>query len=345
MRWIKYVLLAMFVVLVTAYFASNYVLEKASRAVLARAGQQAKSMGVELDAVDYRSVRISSLRSITWYDTNVRFRVSDERLGANEAAFQVSIAELTMRLPGYSLQTVQITARDFNAAPVGDAMQQLIVTDPKLDKAFQAGSVEGRVFETTVAVNLNQPLQSAKSLAGELFDIAQTGRTKADIHFEGRARMRVRGSDMEAKILSVKTGSDTRFVLDKEDVARIAERFDDKLSEPEIAIIVDNPAKAPKLFSIKDYAETTSETAFANDRTVPEDPYRHVLWSYLLTREFGPEFSKAVTDAHEEGPTGNTPLQRKQDYQNNTVGRRYAAEGVPESEILRRVRTDPRVMR
>jgi hypothetical protein len=35
----------------------------------------------------------------------------------------------------------------------------------------------------------------------------------------------------------------------------------------------------------------------------------------------------------------------KQDYQNNTVGRRYAAEGVPESQIPHRVRTDPRVMR
>ncbi|WP_238314615.1 DUF6973 domain-containing protein, partial [Methylobacterium crusticola] len=79
---------------------------------------------------------------------------------------------------------------------------------------------------------------------------------------------------------------------------------------------------------IKDYAETTAHNAHAKDRTIPEDAYRHVLWSYLLTKEFGPAFASRVTDAHEQGPTGNTPKERKQDYHNNAVGRRYAREGI-----------------
>ncbi len=78
---------------------------------------------------------------------------------------------------------------------------------------------------------------------------------------------------------------------------------------------------------------------------MPEDAYRHVLWSFLLTRTYGPEFARRVTDAHEIGDTGNTEADHRMDYNNNDIGRRYAAEGVQEAELLGRVRTDGRVVR
>ena len=81
------------------------------------------------------------------------------------------------------------------------------------------------------------------------------------------------------------------------------------------------------------------------DGSVPEDAYRHVLWSYLLTQEFDAEFAEKVTDAHEIGSTTNTEAEHRMDYNNNAVGRRYAAEGVAEPEVLSRVRRDPAVIR
>ena len=63
------------------------------------------------------------------------------------------------------------------------------------------------------------------------------------------------------------------------------------------------------------------------------------------TLEFGPEFAERVTDAHEEGRTGNTPAQRRMDYANNDVGRGLALEGFPEDAILEFVRTAPSVVR
>jgi hypothetical protein len=78
---------------------------------------------------------------------------------------------------------------------------------------------------------------------------------------------------------------------------------------------------------------------------VPEDAYRHVLWSYLLTKEFGGAFAVEVTNAHETGKTGNTREERLMDINNNEIGREYARRGEEEQELLKLTLTDPRVIR
>ena len=52
-----------------------------------------------------------------------------------------------------------------------------------------------------------------------------------------------------------------------------------------------------------------------------------------------------MTDAHEEGMTGNTPAQRRMGYRSNDLGRDLALDGFLEDGILQLVRTDPRVVR
>lgn len=345
MRFIRNLLLLITLILVVGYFGANFALDKASQEMLALAKQRAKAAGIELDVFEYDSVRISSLQSVSWYNASTRFRWADKRYLENEIEFNVAAAELKVRLVDFSSKIIQLSAIDFNAAPTSQAVQELIATDSRIAKGFRSGSVKGRIFEVTTNVNPKHPLRSVESLTRDLLDVAKKGSTAANLNFQGKVRGRIRGSDVEANILSKKRDNKTYFVLDRKDVALISEKFDDKLTSAEIAIIANNPAKAPLLFTIKDYAETKSSDAHDKDNSVPEDPYRHVLWSYLLTKEFGPEFAKKITDAHEEGPTGNSAQERKQDYNNNAVGRSYAARGIQENEILERVRTDPKVMR
>jgi hypothetical protein len=78
---------------------------------------------------------------------------------------------------------------------------------------------------------------------------------------------------------------------------------------------------------------------------VPEDTYRHVFWSYLLAREFGDEFARALTDAHEQTDARRPPLDRELDLRNNAVGRDYARRGIPEHQILAHLLDDARVAR
>ena len=118
----------------------------------------------------------------------------------------------------------------------------------------------------------------------------------------------------------------------------------DKLTPREEVLFAAHPDKLERLRKSADYARAMATLAYGRDPNVPEDAYRHVLWSYLLTKEFGDYFAKQVTDAHESG-SKNTPAQWRMDLNNNTIGRNYAAEGCDESEILRRVMSDPHVVR
>ena len=78
---------------------------------------------------------------------------------------------------------------------------------------------------------------------------------------------------------------------------------------------------------------------------VPEGSYRHILWNYLLTRQFGAEFAKKVTDAHEIGDReGESDAIHRVDFHNNAIGIRYALEGIPEAEVLPRVLSDRNVV-
>ena len=117
------------------------------------------------------------------------------------------------------------------------------------------------------------------------------------------------------------------------------------MTDAEIDVLADNPVRVPKLNKIRDHARSVSHKAYGGDPTVPEDAYRHTLWSFTLTNEYGPEFAQTVTDAHEIGATWNTEADHRMDYNNNKVGRDYAKAGVPESDILKRVLEDPAVIR
>jgi hypothetical protein len=75
------------------------------------------------------------------------------------------------------------------------------------------------------------------------------------------------------------------------------------------------------------------------------------LWSFLLTREYGPDFAREVTDAHEltddpeEKKDPDAEAHHNRDLNNNEVGRRYADLGYSEAAILSHVMTDPTVLR
>ncbi|MEO2047299.1 MAG: hypothetical protein ABGX16_12085 [Pirellulales bacterium] len=60
------------------------------------------------------------------------------------------------------------------------------------------------------------------------------------------------------------------------------------------------------MLKINDDAETISSVARQENDAVPQDTYRHILWSFMLTQEYGAKLAEQVGDAHEMGDTGNT---------------------------------------
>jgi len=116
------------------------------------------------------------------------------------------------------------------------------------------------------------------------------------------------------------------------------------MTEAEARLLSKNPMRMPRLINIMDKAKQESQR-YAEVPTIPEDAYRHILWSYLLTKAYGPDFAKQVTDAHEIGDTTSTEAEHQMDYKNNAIGREYALANVKQHEVLTRLLDDANVIR
>lgn len=118
-----------------------------------------------------------------------------------------------------------------------------------------------------------------------------------------------------------------------------------RLNEAEQELLSRYPFRLPVLFAIQAYAENVSRLTAERIDQFPRDAYRHLVWSYLLAREYGAEFARLVTDAHEVGETGNTPEKTAMDLHNNALGIELAVQGVPFQRLRGIAQSDPRVRR
>ncbi|MGH8017555.1 MAG: DUF6973 domain-containing protein, partial [Opitutaceae bacterium] len=187
---------------------------------------------------------------------------------------------------------------------------------------------------------------SALLVEEELRRLLREGSFRLPARISGEARFQVLGKWHSLTIHSRSEDGVTQLRLEVEDVREIAKAYLLPLTEAEMELVARNPVRAPALLRISQRAYAASQALRKKDPAYPYDAYRHVYWSWLLTRQFGAEFSETVTDAHEIRPTYEvTEASRKMDLHNNAVGRAYALADLPEREIVQRVLTDPNVIR
>lgn len=177
----------------------------------------------------------------------------------------------------------------------------------------------------------------------EVYRILEDGRTRVPIKLSGRIHAQIFGKEEEVRIWLIHEGEEYRLVMNPDDLKRIAGSYVEKVSDPEIEVLARYPLLAPKALRLTDRARDISREAHRQDPNVPEDAFRHVWWSYHLTKAFGPEFSKELTDAHELGSITNTEADHVMDYRNNQIGSDYALQGYSEESLLVRTMTDPEV--
>lgn len=198
------------------------------------------------------------------------------------------------------------------------------------------------------------PLNRLRQRLGQFFDevdrILKDGRTTVPIQLSGRVRFRLFGKQEECQVWVIKEGAEYRLVMNPNDFKRITEPYVEKVSDLEIELLARNPLLVPKALRITDEARDVASKAFEADKNVPKDAFRHVWWSYHLTKVFGPEFSKDLTDAHELGEATRdevdyTEADHIMDYRNNRIGSDYALRGYSEDSLLERTMTDPGVFR
>lgn len=181
--------------------------------------------------------------------------------------------------------------------------------------------------------------------AKKLSEVYKTGQTQIPMNFSGVSFFNINNQQIMAKIETQQEGNRFFLVVNKDFFKMTSKLLDEKLTDSEIEVLSKNPFRVTKLFEIRNFVRKEVKTQQAQNKETPEDAYRHVLWSYLLTREYGQEFAKKVTDAHEKGDIGNTKAEHQMDFNNNAIGREYAKNGFLMHELLNSMFQDSRVIR
>jgi len=290
--------------------------------------------GVTVLGVDFEDAIFQLPASVYWIGVTASLRMDRETFLPQGREVTLRIDKLSFGLESLGEGTFLLKAG------------RVFVDLPGEDESLVEGR-EGEVLFRLESLRPRRALDQARRMAGELRALLLTGKTKLPLTFTGVASFRVKGELLRCGVTVKRRGDYSVLMIRESDVQRISLKFDleSPLTEAEVKLVSLNPLKSHRLLQIRTYARKKSANEHRLNRAVPEDAYRHVLWSYLLTREFGEEFALEVTEAHEVGKTGNTRAETLMDHENNRTGREYAGLDIGEKAVLERLMADGRVVR
>ncbi len=325
------------------YLAVILLLDRLTEDVLPRLETLSALKGVSLEELRVGESSLASFNSVHWEGVDGFLGLSIGTIdGGQPRKFRFHVDELSCAIGDPLLRRIVVEANDIQLESLNHPSGG---STSALKESFQE-SLTGGGLRVEIDFDPLHPKESIQRALNSLSDLLKNGRAEISANVYGTVSFMVGNSRQTAHVLSTALGRQTVIFLDRSDVEHISESYSQRLTETEIDLVATRPFQAPTLLQIKEYAHRMALKAYRRDRQFPKDAYRHVLWSFLLTNEFGPEFAEVVTDAHEVDATyESSVLASKMDYHNNAVGRRYATSGIREKELLDLVQTDPLVMK
>jgi hypothetical protein len=292
-------------------------------------------LGLEVADLTYDSAHLASWRGATVTGVAFSFgRLSPTPSSSPSHQNTFDAREITVIATSLSDPAVTFAIENFN----------LTLDQPFGPAEFRFRRLENAAWREDTPVRLRDALTIAREALADTKTLFREGRVDEDFDIEGLAHFQLFGKESQARIYTASENGAASLCFDEADVRAIAQAHHVTLGDAEVTLVAENPLKMPGVIEITTTAQKSALAARRTDPSVPEDAYRHTLWSYLLTDRFGAEFAKIVTDAHETVP-GNTPEERAMDYHNNAVGRRLAARNIPRNTILETVKTAPEIIR
>ena len=326
-----WLLVVSLLLLIVAYLVGNHLLGRYSRQAMSIIARRGERQGVVIKEPGFDQARISGIRTARWTDLHAVLQFPENEAFDPNRAFEVSVDQVELWLSGGG--KVALEAQDIAVNSVGaDATKE-----PPDDENSWHERIHVKRFHCQFEMELFNPLPGLINVLPELVGLMKAGATQIPVVTEGVLEFSLKGKLVKARVQVAQVEGGQTLVLSAEDLQPVSEMFDEAFTDAEIELISTYPLRAAQLFRIKDDAELTAKKAQEHDEQVPQDAYRHVLWSYLLTNKYGASFAQSVTDAHEQGDTGNTPAEREMDLQNNAIGRRYAEQKMRRNQILTHV--------
>jgi hypothetical protein len=314
-----------------AWSLASMLVPRLARQALPALQARLEPVGIELGDVAYSRLRISP-----WLNglvlSGLQARLDLEPRDRIKLRSRLEIAALEVRLARlFGLRgAVQSTGLEVRLDP-SDRPPQL-----PFDRL-------ANVRLTIGDLPLGDPRQAANAIRDKLQALFSENQAIGEVEFSGEVILDIEGVTYAANLYTERVGETFRLRFREDDIRAIAQARGMDLVPEQIEIVSLYPLRAPVILALTDQARTLAIQHAQDDHWL-QDAMRHVIWSFLLTRNFGPVFATTVTDAHELRP-GNTPDERTMDFHNNAIGRRFVSEDVPLADLPRRVLSDPDVIR
>lgn len=316
------------------YFSANYVLKKLAVQAVAELKPRLEQKGIIIENFNYSNVRLNSYNSCAITDIDLDFYMNKKMYGKESFKARFDANSITVRFADFKNPSFFFTLKNFS-----------VYVEPDENSAKKPfGKLENGYLKSRIPLYLKTPDESARKILAEVKTLFHENKTPFDLEIEVEVLLGIDEKEIKVDLFSERVDSLTYIKFEAEDILKAAAEFDLDLAEKEAEIIADYPSKVPSMIKITRDAKKYSRTEKGKDQTFPEDAYRHIYWSYHLTRELGPELAKEITDAHETAP-GNTKNERLMDYHNNEVGRNYANQDISLQELKNKVLISNEIIR
>jgi hypothetical protein len=335
MRYIKWFIVSLALILIIIYYTGGFIARELVKYGLEYAEPELQNHGITVRQFDYGNVTLFSLKSILIKDVNLRFDLEKEIYGKKSFSAEFFSESIIIRLTNVKDPTFKLTFKDF------DLYIQTNEENP--DRPF--GKFENAYWKGEAPIKLYNVKESGELIVGKLKTLFQDNSIPDPIEFRGDALLSLDGNPFKLRIHTRRIDNRTYLKLDKNDILEASKDYPDvELSEEEADLISQYPARALHILKITRDARRLSKKKESEQEGFPEDAFKHIYWSYHLTRTFGSDFAKEITDAHETLPN-NTPQQRKMDFHNNEVGRNLASRNISVDDLENIVLTSSDVIR
>jgi hypothetical protein len=331
-RFLK-LFLVLIIITVIGYFAGNYILTRISHNYVAELKIKLEARGLDFEELLYKDVTIRSLRSLSINDVNLNFTLDKEIYGRKSYHSSFQAKSIVINL--ISIQEAEITfsLNDFS----------LHIEPDESTERQTFGEFEKAHFSSSIPISLRTPERSAKDILLQVESLFQQNKAFG-LSLSGTAKIFIGEERVKLALKTIDKRDSAYLQFDQADILQAAKTFDLELAEKEAEVISNHPSLVPDMMRITGDARQKSRAYRSRDKSFPEDAFRHVYWSYHLTREFGYTIAKQITDAHETAP-GNTANERAMDYHNNEIARALANTKLSEAQIVNLVLTSNDIIR
>ena len=322
-------LLAILVLWFSRHSIANTVIDVA----LGKIASKSKSVGIELVDITSGEIEIPSPMEAQVQHLKTDFDIGVRNKDKVRSRFESQNMEVTAA--GIFPPMVRVRLQDFSLKFHPEDVPEDFPFD-----GFSRGSF------LSAPLPVLDPEQAIRNSLGRLESLFDENQVEADFNFSGYVAVNVgAGKSEEALLYTEKLPNGKRRLRFKvEDLTKLATAGGVRVSDDMLEILSEYPLRAPLMMLISSEAKQAAEKKKKSDASYPDDAFRHITWSYKLTKAFGPEFAKRVTDAHET-LDGNTVDERLMDYHNNAVARQLVSQGIEATAVESIILTDERVVR